>query len=68
MGVSSQFGTKQIAAIAVMAALTTIATMMLPLPFPATGGYSNLGDAVVVTTSLIFGPVIGACDTQCPSI
>ena len=60
MGVSSQFGTKQIAAIAVMAALTTIATMMLTLPFPATGGYFNLGDAVVVTTALIFGPVIGA--------
>ncbi len=56
----SRFGTREIAAIAVMGALTTIGTMIFTIPFPATGGYFNLGDAVVVTTALIFGPVIGA--------
>ncbi|MCW4020522.1 MAG: ECF transporter S component [Candidatus Bathyarchaeota archaeon] len=60
MGEGSRFGTKEIATIAVMGALTTIGTMMFQVPFPATGGYFNLGDAVVVTTALIFGPVIGA--------
>ncbi len=60
MGTSSRFGTKELAAIAVMGALTTVSTYMLQLPFPATGGYFNLGDAMVVATALIFGPVIGA--------
>ncbi len=56
----SRFGTREIAAVAVMSALTTIATMIFTFPFPTTGGYFNLGDAVVVTTALIFGPIVGA--------
>jgi uncharacterized membrane protein len=60
MGESLKIGTKEIAAIAVMGALTTVATMMIQVPFPATGGYFNLGDAVVVATALLFGPIIGA--------
>ena len=60
MGESLKFGTKEIAAIAVMGALTTVATMTIQVPFPATGGYFNLGDAIVVATALLFGPVIGA--------
>ncbi|UCD43989.1 MAG: ECF transporter S component [Candidatus Bathyarchaeota archaeon] len=60
MGEGSRFGTKELAAIAVMGALTTVCTMMIQVPFPATGGYFNLGDAIVVTTALVFGPVIGA--------
>ena len=59
MGESLKIGTKEIAAIAVMGALTTVATMMIQVPFPATGGYFNLGDAVVVTTALLFGPIAG---------
>ena len=55
-----KFSTKDIAAIAVMGALTTVATVVISIPFPATGGYFNLGDAVVVATALIFGPFIGA--------
>ena len=60
MGLNLKLGSKQIAAIAVMGALTTVATMLIYLPFPATGGYFNLGDAIVVATALIFGPVVGA--------
>ena len=52
--------TKDVAIIAVMAALTTVATATISIPFPATKGYFNLGDTIVVTTSLLFGPVIGA--------
>jgi uncharacterized membrane protein len=55
-----RLSTKEIAAIAVMGALTTVATLVITLPFPATGGYFNLGDAIVVATALIFGPVVGA--------
>ena len=33
-----KLGTKEIAAIAIMGALTTVATMLIYLPFPATGG------------------------------
>ena len=54
-----RFGTREIAAIAVMGALTTVATSVFVIPFPLTKGYFNLGDAVVVTTALLFGPVVG---------
>jgi len=55
-----KLGTKEIAAIAVMGALTTVATMIFAFPIPATSGYFNFGDAIVMTTALIFGPVVGA--------
>lgn len=52
--------TRQIAAIGVMGALVAIATMMFSFPIPATSGYFNLGDSIVVITSLTFGPIVGA--------
>jgi uncharacterized membrane protein len=52
--------TRQIAAIGVMGALATIATMVFTFPIPATSGYFNLGDAIVMTTALTFGPIVGA--------
>ncbi len=55
-----KLGTKEIAAIAVMGALATVATMIFAFPIPATSGYFNFGDAIVMTTALIFGPVVGA--------
>lgn len=60
MTINTKLGTKELAAIAVMGALTTVATMFFQVPFPTTGGFFNLGDAVVVTTALIFGPLVGA--------
>lgn len=56
----SSLNTRQIAAIGVMGALTTIATMIFQFPIPATSGYFNLGDAIVMTTALTFGPIVGA--------
>ena len=56
----ASLNTRQIAAIGVMGALATIATMMFTFPIPATSGYFNLGDAIVMTTALTFGPIIGA--------
>ncbi len=55
-----KLGTKEIAAIAVMGALATVATMVFAFPIPATSGYFNFGDAIVMSTALIFGPVVGA--------
>jgi uncharacterized membrane protein len=52
--------TRQVAAIGVMGALATIATMIFVFPIPATSGYFNLGDTIVVITSLTFGPTVGA--------
>jgi uncharacterized membrane protein len=52
--------TRQIATIGVMGALATIATMIFTFPIPATSGYFNLGDAIVMTTALTFGPIVGA--------
>ena len=52
--------TRQVAAIGVMGALATIATMIFTFPIPATSGYFNLGDTIVIITSLTFGPVVGA--------
>jgi len=44
--------------IAIMGALTIVTTSFI-VPFAPTGGYFNLGDIIVVTTALLFGPVIG---------
>lgn len=55
-----KFGSREIATIGVMGALACIATMIFTFPIPATSGYFNFGDAIVMTTALIFGPVIGA--------
>jgi len=43
-----------------MGALATIATMIFTFPIPATSGYFNLGDSIVIITSLTFGPLVGA--------
>jgi uncharacterized membrane protein len=54
-----KMSTRDLAAVAIMGALTTVVTMFF-IPFVPTGGFFNLGDAVVVTTALIFGPIVGA--------
>jgi len=56
----ASLNTRQVAAIGVMGALATIATMMFAFPIPATSGYFNLGDSIVIITSLTFGPLVGA--------
>ena len=44
--------------IAVMSALTIVATM-ISVNFAPTAGYFNFGDVIVVTTALLFGSKIG---------
>ena len=54
------FGTRELAASAIMAALVCVATMLIQFPIPATQGFFNVGDAMVMVAALTFGPIVGA--------
>ncbi len=49
-----------VAVVGIMAALTAVATMVIQVPTPATQGYINLGDTIVMLTGMLFGPAIGS--------
>jgi len=44
--------------IAVFAALSFIATTLIRIPIPATGGYFNIGDTFIMISALLYGPII----------
>jgi uncharacterized membrane protein len=44
---------------AVFAALTTVATVVIAVPIPMTGGYLNFGDAMVMVSGMLLGPMGG---------
>jgi uncharacterized membrane protein len=48
-----------IAITAIFTALTTVTTLLIVIPFPATSGYFNLGDSMVMISGLILGPLGG---------
>lgn len=50
---------RRLALTGLFAALGCVATMVLQVPSP-TGGYMNLGDAVVILGAWLLGPVFGA--------
>ena len=54
------FPTVKITVTAVFTALVCISTMMFSIYVPATRGYFNIGEAMVYTAALLFGPVVGA--------
>ena len=43
----------------IMTALTTIATVLIVVPFPTSTGYLNFGDALVLVSGMILGPIGG---------
>ena len=45
---------------ALFAALTCVATSVIHVPIPATNGYINLGDGMVLLGAFLLGPVYGA--------
>lgn len=51
--------TKKLATVALLAALTAVATMIIKIPTPATRGYVNVGDSVIFVAALLFGAKIG---------
>ncbi len=54
-----RFSFEMVAVSALMIALTTVFTLMVRVPVPATGGYINLSDVAIVFASLTFGPIVG---------
>ena len=44
---------------ALMAALVFVATLLIQIPIPATGGYVNFGDGFVILCGVLLGPVYG---------
>ena len=51
---------KNLTTTALFMALTCIATMIIKLPTPGTGGYVHLGDAFVILSGILLGPLYGA--------
>ncbi|MCX7029760.1 MAG: ECF transporter S component [Spirochaetes bacterium] len=47
----------RIASVAVLAAVTAVLTLLPKIPIPGTQGYVHLGDAAVVFTALVIGPL-----------
>lgn len=45
---------------ALFTALGCVATMVISIPIPATNGYINLGDGVVLLGAFLLGPIYGA--------
>ncbi len=50
---------KKIVMAALFAALACVATMSIRIPTPGTGGYIHPGDAIVILSGVILGPVYG---------
>ena len=44
---------------AIFAALVSVATLTLVIGIPATTGYFNLGETLIYTAALLFGPIVG---------
>lgn len=51
--------TKKLVLAAMLAAMTCVATMIIQIPLSA-NGYVNMGDAVVLFTAYLLGPLYGA--------
>jgi uncharacterized membrane protein len=49
-----------IAIAAVMSALVCVTTLLIQIPIPATDGFFNVGDGMIMVAALTFGPVVGA--------
>ena len=50
----------KLALAAIFGALVAAVTLSFVIPIPATSGYFNLGEAVIYTAALLFGPFVGA--------
>jgi uncharacterized membrane protein len=48
-----------ISLIGLFAAITTVFTVLIAIPVPATGGFINIGDVGVMLSGLLFGPIVG---------
>ncbi|MEA4815955.1 MAG: ECF transporter S component [Lachnospiraceae bacterium] len=51
--------TKNLCIKAILIALTALFTMVIHIPTPATGGYINAGDAIILISAVFFGSNFG---------
>ncbi|MGI6095041.1 MAG: ECF transporter S component [Lachnospiraceae bacterium] len=51
--------TKKLVMTALFAALACVATMIIKIPTPGTGGYIHPGDAIVILSGIVLGPAYG---------
>lgn len=51
--------TKEITLYGLLIALTTVATMLIQVPIPATKGYVNFGDGILIMAGLLLGKRAG---------
>lgn len=56
----SETSTRQLTLAALFMALTTVATMVIHIPVPATQGFVNVGDSFVLLSGLLFSHYYGA--------
>lgn len=54
-----KISTQKLTLIAMFIALTTIATMVIQIPIPATKGYLNIGDTLLICAGLLLGKTVG---------
>jgi len=54
-----KFNTQKLVLTALFAALTCVATMIIRIPTPGTGGYVHPGDALIILSGIILGPLYG---------
>lgn len=52
-----QISTFKIVITALFAALICVATMLIQIPIPATGGYANLGDGIILICAFLMNPI-----------
>lgn len=52
-----RISTFKIVVIALFAALICVATMLVQIPIPATGGYANLGDGIILICAFLLNPL-----------
>ena len=50
---------RQLARLSLLTALVTAVTLLVRIPLPATDGYVNIGDSIIVAAALLFGPRVG---------
>ncbi|RLE44948.1 hypothetical protein DRJ16_00970 [Candidatus Woesearchaeota archaeon] len=55
-----KLNTRLISITAVFTALVTLATAALQISIPETKGYFNIGEIIIYTAALLFGPIVGA--------
>ena len=59
LGYFLPYNSLSLSMIGIFGAFTCVVTMVIAFPIPATNGFINIGDAVVMITGLMFGPIIG---------